>query len=147
VITNGSLVHQPEVAATLRRLAPHGGEVWYKLDSATAEGALRMNTSRAGVERAVENLRLAAESCTTWIQTMVLARGGEPPAPAERAAYLDLVARLVAEGVPLAGVHLYGLERPSFQPEAGELAPLPRAWLEGFAGEIRARGLRVELSP
>jgi hypothetical protein len=78
---------------------------------------------------------------------MALARAGEPPSPAERAAYLELVGELVEEGVPLAGVHLYGLERQSHQPEASELAPLPRAWLEAFAAEIRERGLGVEVSP
>jgi wyosine [tRNA(Phe)-imidazoG37] synthetase (radical SAM superfamily) len=147
VITNGSLIHQPEVAAALRAMAPHGGEVWYKLDSATEAGAEALNSSRAGVARAAANLRLAAASCTTWIQTMALARNGAPPSPEERAAYLALVGALAQEGVPLAGVHLYGLERQSHQPEASELAPLPRAWLEQFAEEIRARGLRVEVSP
>ena len=147
VITNGSLIHQPEVTAALRAMAPHRGEVWYKLDSATEEGAERLNSSHGGVARAAANLRLAAASCTTWIQTMALARAGEPPSPAERAAYLKLVEELVEEGVPLAGVHLYGLERQSHQPEASELAPLPHAWLEAFAAEIRERGLRVEVSP
>jgi hypothetical protein len=48
--------------------------------------------------------------------------------------------------VPLEGVLLYGYARPSQQPEAGELAALPREWMERFASEIRAAGLPVELS-
>ncbi len=147
VITNGSLIKEPGVLAALQALAPHGGEVWYKLDSATEEGALRLNTSRSGPARALANLRLCAAACPTWIQTMVLARHGAPPSAEERAAYLAAVGGLVAEGVPIAGVHLYGLERKSYQPEAPELSPLPRAWLEQFGAEIRALGLRVELSP
>jgi len=147
VITNGSLVHQPQVLAALKAIAPHRGEVWYKLDSATDEGAERLNSSRSGVARAVQNLRLSAAACPTWIQTMALARRGEPPSPAERAAYLALLADLVAEGVPIEGVHLYGLERKSYQPEAPELSPLPREWLERFGAEIRALGLRAVVSP
>jgi wyosine [tRNA(Phe)-imidazoG37] synthetase (radical SAM superfamily) len=147
VITNGSLLHHPDVTAALAAIAPHKGEVWYKLDSATDAGAERQNTDRAGRARALGNLRLAAELCTTWVQTMVLARDGEPPSAAERAAYLAALGRLVADGVPIAGVHLYGLERPSHQPEAPELSPLPAAWLAAFADEIRALGVPVELSP
>jgi len=146
LITNGSLVHHPDVQAALDVLGANGGEVWYKLDSATDEGAARLNTDRAGRSRALGNLRIAARACTTWVQTMWLARGGEAPSDAERAAYLDALAGLVEEGMPLAGVHLYGLERASHQPEASELSALPREVMEAFADEIRARGLEVRLS-
>jgi wyosine [tRNA(Phe)-imidazoG37] synthetase (radical SAM superfamily) len=147
LITNGSLVHQPAVRAALAVLGAHAGEVWYKLDSATDAGAAHLNDDRAGRARALANLRLAAAACPTWIQTMMLARNGAGPSAEERSAYLDAVSALVAEGVPLAGVHLYGLERASHQPEAPELAPLDPETLRAFADEIRARGLRVELSP
>lgn len=147
LITNGSLVHQPAVQAGLRALAGANGVVWYKLDSATAAGQERMNTSHTGPERAWENLVTSARLCPTWLQTMVLARDGEPPEEAEREAYLALVERVVAEGVGVRGVHLYGLARPSHQPEAPELSALPREWMERFAEQIRRRGLAVRLSP
>jgi hypothetical protein len=44
------------------------------------------------------------------------------------------------------GVLLYGLARPSHQPEAPELAALPRASLEAFARRIEAAGLPVRVS-
>jgi hypothetical protein len=79
---------------------------------------------------------------------MALARAGEPPSEEERAAYLALLSKIVADRVPLEGVLLYGLERVSHQPEAPELSALPPAWMEAWAQRIRAAtGLPVQLSP
>ena len=59
---------------------------------------------------------------------------------------LDALGRLVAERVALQGVLLYGLARPSMQPEAASLSPLPDAWMQAFARQIEERGLTVRLS-
>jgi len=147
LITNGSLIHRPTVQQGLRRMASVRGEVWYKLDSATAAGQQRMNTNRAGVERARANLVRAAELCPTWIQTMALDWNGSTLAGAELEAYLELVGGLVREGVPLRGVLLYGLARPSHQPEATELSALPLAELERIGRAIEALGLPVKITP
>lgn len=146
LITNGSLVHKPEVQRGLAALHASGGIVWYKLDSATAEGQARMNTSKAGVERARANLVTAARTCTTWIQTMALAWDGQPPSTVEQEAYLEFVRGLVREGVPVKGVLLYGMARRSYQPEAAVLSALPREWMEDYARRIEAAGLPVRLS-
>ena len=144
LITNGSLLARAEVAACVERLGEIGGEVWFKLDSATAAGAWRLNSVRLDPERQLERLRRAAELCPTWIQTCVFAREGEPPSAAEQDAYLACVRRLVGEGVPLRGVLLYELARPSMQPEARILEPLPAGWLEHFARRIEKAGLLVQ---
>jgi len=44
------------------------------------------------------------------------------------------------------GVLLYGLARPSMQPQARRLAPLPAEWLNDFAEKIRAAGLPVKVT-
>lgn len=148
LITNGSLIHKPEVRRGLEELARSGGVVWFKLDSATDEGTARLNNARHGMARTRANLKLAATTCTTWIQTMVLAWKGEPPSPHESDAYVAFVGGLVREGVPIAGVHLYGPARLSYQPEACDLSPLPREWMETFARRVeRETHLPVQLSP
>ncbi len=43
-------------------------------------------------------------------------------------------------------VELYGLARPSCQPEAEKLSPLAAAWLEQWANRIRERGFEVVVS-
>ncbi|MBI5434364.1 MAG: radical SAM protein [Planctomycetes bacterium] len=147
LITNGSLMHKPEVQAALRRLAAIHGEVWFKLDSATESGRRAINTIALDPERVRANLELAARAAPTWIQTCVFARRGLPPTEDERRAYLAFVGELVRSGVPVRGVLLYGLARPSLQPEARELSRLPAEWLEAFAAELRALGLTVEVQP
>jgi hypothetical protein len=77
---------------------------------------------------------------------MVLARNNAPPSPNETDAYVEFIRGLAAEGVPVQGVLLYGMARPSYQPEAPELSALPREWMEAFARRIEAAGLKVALS-
>jgi wyosine [tRNA(Phe)-imidazoG37] synthetase (radical SAM superfamily) len=147
LITNGSLVRDPEVQAGLRALAEIGGVVWFKLDRATDAGMRLLNDTKIGPEKARANLETCARICPTWLQTIALAIDGKPPEPSEVEAYLALVRSLVAARVPLEGVLLYGLARPSHQPEAPRLSALPHAWLEEFARRIRAAGLEVRVSP
>jgi wyosine [tRNA(Phe)-imidazoG37] synthetase (radical SAM superfamily) len=147
LITNGSLVHQAPVAAGLQRLAEEDGEVWFKLDAADEEGQRRVNDSLTGHARQLENLATCARTCRTWVQTLALDFGGPSFDDVARERYCAQLAELVGTGVPLAGVHLYGLERASHQPEAPQLAPLAPGWLESFAEQIRAAtGLEVRVS-
>lgn len=147
LITNGSLIDRPNVQAGLRRMAQLNGEVWFKLDSATREGRQRINSTRISLKRARDNLRLAASLCPTWLQTCVFQTDGSPPTKEESDAYLEFVSDLVREGVSLQGVLLYGLARPSMQPEAPRLTTVTPAWMESFGASIRALGLTVKLSP
>jgi hypothetical protein len=54
---------------------------------------------------------------------------------------------LARVGSAIAGVHLYGLARPSAQTEAPRLSALPVAWLEELADRIKRKGLTVLVSP
>jgi len=146
LITNGSLVHQPHVQAGLAAMRDLGGVVWFKLDSATEAGIARLNDVRIGIERVRQNLELSARLCPTWIQTLVLAIDGAPPDEAEVEAYLAFLRALVRDRVPVRGVLLYGLARPSHQAEAPRLSPLPRERMEALAARIEQAGLPVRLS-
>ncbi len=148
LITNGSMVHGERVQQGLRRLADLGGEVWFKLDRATDAGQREVNDATTGAERSLANLRTAADLCPTWIQTCVFARNGAPPSDEELDAYLSALGDLRATPPSqLEGVLLYGLARPSHQPEAPELSALPAEWLQAFASRIEATGWPVRVSP
>ena len=147
LITNGSLADRPRVQEGLRKMADLNGEVWFKFDSATAAGMRTVNQTRISPEKQFERLAATARLCPTWLQTCVFAFDGAPPSEAEQAAYLAAVERIRALQIPVQGVLLYGLARPSMQPQAGRLAALPAAWLEAFAERIRAAGLPVQVSP
>jgi len=146
LITNGSLMHRPAVQAGLGEMARLGGEVWFKLDRASAAGVRRINNRRQSLEKIRERLRIASSLCPTWLQTCIFELDRQAPSAAECGAYLDFVAALPKEGIALQGVQLYGLARPSLQPEAGRLSDVPGAWRENFAAAIRATGLAVKLS-
>jgi wyosine [tRNA(Phe)-imidazoG37] synthetase (radical SAM superfamily) len=144
LITNGSLVGRDDVGAALERLAELGGEVWFKLDAATDAGLRAVSSTAVRAGRHLERLRKVAALCPTRVQTCVFARGGEPSIDAD--AWVDALRTLVDEGVPLRGLLLYGLARPSLQPEAPELTALPAEWLEALAARV-APFLPVEVSP
>jgi len=147
LITNGSLADRPRVQDGLTKMTALNGEVWFKFDSATAAGMRSINQTRISPDKQFERLAVAARLCPTWLQTCVFALDGAPPSDAEQAAYLAAVARIRQQAIPVQGVLLYGLARPSMQPQASRLSALPAEWLEAFAEKIRAAGLQVLVSP
>lgn len=146
LITNGSLIDRKQVQTGLRAMAELNGEVWFKLDSATAAGMRAINQTRIAPDKAFERLGIGAALCPTWLQTCVFALDGVAPSELEQAAYLNLMQRIRAERIPVQGVLLYGLARQSMQPQAPRLSALPPAWLEAFAQRIRDAGLPVQVS-
>jgi wyosine [tRNA(Phe)-imidazoG37] synthetase (radical SAM superfamily) len=147
LITNGSLVHRKEVQAGLSRLSGLNGRVWFKIDSATGSGMRTVNGARVAVDRVRSNLEIAARACPTWIQTCVFMIDGREPDESERRAYLDFLSAAVSAGIPFKGVLLYGLARPSLQPEAPRLSALSAQWLESHARRIRALDIEVVVTP
>lgn len=147
LITNGSQMDRPRVQDGLRKMAALNGEVWFKFDSATASGMRTINQTRISPDKQFERLAVAARLCPTWLQTCVFALDGAPPSTAEQSAYLAVVARILQQQIPVQGVLLYGLARPSMQPQANRLSALPVEWLNDFAERIRSAGLPVKVSP
>jgi len=146
LISNGSLAGKPRVQAGIRAMADLGGEVWFKFDRATRAGLRLVNDSESDPEGHYQRLKSVAALCPTWVQTCWFALDGQPPTETEVAAWLALLARAVAEQVPLRGVLLYGLARPSLQAEAPRLAALPEAWLRALAARVEALGLAAKVS-
>lgn len=146
LITNGSLLSRKQVQAGLRTMAELNGEVWFKLDSATAAGMRTINQTRIAPDKAFERIKISATLCATWLQTCVFALDGVAPSEAEQSAFLQLVRRIRDAQISVQGVLLYGLARPSMQPQAPRLSALPAIWLEAFAAQIRAAGLPVKVS-
>jgi len=144
LITNGSLLNRSHVQAGLKRMADMNGEIWFKLDSATRDGRLRINNTRMSLKQTQEHIRLAASLCPTWLQTCVFSVNGEPPEKRETRAYLQFVENLLHQDVPLKGVLVYGIARQSHQPEAKQLTRVDQIWFEQFCDNIRALGLTVK---
>jgi wyosine [tRNA(Phe)-imidazoG37] synthetase (radical SAM superfamily) len=132
LITNGSRTDRPGVEDSLRFLAENGGEVWFKLDAATQQRAHIVNDSRAPLGARIERLRRVAHICPTWIQSCFFALDGAPPSTEDMDAYIAQLRALRHDDVPLRGVLLYRLARPSFQPEAPRLSNLDEQWFDAL---------------
>lgn len=147
LISNGSLLHQPDVQAGLHELAHYNGELWFKLDSATAEGRSLINNAKQSQERLLENLRIAAELCNTKLQTCMLHFKDKAWSAREKKMYLDFLAELLKQRIKIKQVMLYSIARQSFQPEAAELNPADAEEMEAFAADIKALGYDVSVNP
>ena len=144
LITNGSLMHRPAVQQGIAAIGAFDGEIWFKLDRATESAIERVNGIRIAPEKVRESLLLCAGLAPTWIQTCYFAIDGQAPGEQENCAYLELVESV---GQKIRGVHLYGLARPSMQPDAPRLSALPHDTLQSFAQRIFALGVEVVVSP
>ena len=145
LITNGSLLHRPDVQRGIKRLGELGGEVWFKLDRAGAADAAEINGVPQQVEKIAHQLEICASLAPTWIQTCWFALDGVAPSKSAREAYCTLLQPLARQ---LAGIHLYGLARPSMQAAAPRLSRLAAEELTAFADEVHEKtGIRVVISP
>ena len=145
LITNGSLLGRERVRAGIARMGEIGGEVWFKVDGGRLEDIERINGVRMPVARVVRNLAACAQLCPTWVQTCVFRWDGVGPDAQALAAYLDVLERAGSDR--LRGVLLYGVARPSMQPEAPRVSPVSLDELECVAEAIRKKGLTVTVSP
>jgi len=146
LITNGSLIHRPNVKSGLDVLKKYGGEVWFKLDSATEEGRALLNNAGQSCQASVDNLLLCAKLCPTKLQTCLLDYDRQGLFQKEKDAFLDLLKGIKAKGCELKRVMLYTIARPSRQPESGRLERLSAETLNTFADEIRLLGFDVSVS-
>ncbi len=146
LITNGSYVHRPQVRKGLELMAGHNGELWFKVDSATDAGIARINGVTLSSDQLRKQLEIAAMSCPTWIQTCMFNWNGKPPDEMERTAYMNFIAALKRDAVPVKGVLLYAVARPSMQSEAVRVSALDADWMGNMAQCIEALGLSVKLS-
>ena len=146
LITNGSLMHQRKVMKGVKDLAGINGEVWFKIDRATVEGAQLINDTKINKSRIMSNLEASAKACPTWIQTCLFKLDGLHPADSDLDAYVQLIGEAVARGIPFKGILLYGLARQSHQPESARLSKLDDGWLNAFAHRLRELGVTVNCS-
>lgn len=147
LITNGSLMNRPIVQAGLEHLAKLNGEVWFKFDRALSEERQRINNTHISLKRIRNHLQIVTSLCPTWLQTCVFQINGELPGELEINAYLKFIRSLKDEGLPLQGILLYGIARPSLQPEAPLLSQVSESWLIAYGDKIKALGLTVKLNP
>ncbi|MBS4052703.1 MAG: radical SAM protein [Methylomonas sp.] len=146
LITNGSLMHQASTQAGLKQLARFGGEVWFKLDSATEQGRKLINDSVQSQRKLLENLKTASRLCSTKLQTCVLHFDEQTWTEPEKQAYLQLLRLIQEQQIRIGKIMLYTIARQSFQPEAAQLVKADAAEMNALAADIEAMGFDVGVS-
>ncbi len=146
LITNGSLIHRNTVQQSLCHMARFNGEVWFKLDRASAVEMQRINNTNISLDKVRENLATSIRLCPTWLQTCWFALDGSAPSVKDEDDYLDFLAGLLRDNIRLQGVLFYTLARPSLQPEASRLAALSLQQMEAFAQRIRALKMETRVA-
>lgn len=147
LITNGSLCHRSYVQTGIEKMKLLNGEVWFKYDRATKAGMRLVNDTETDPERHYQRMKLVAQLCPCWLQTCMFALDGAYPEAEELSAYLAMLRRCKKDEIPLRGILLYGLARPSMQADAGRLSPLPESWLQDLVKRIDGLGFAVRLAP
>jgi hypothetical protein len=79
LITNGSLMHRPEVQRGIKLLGELGGEVWFKIDRVESADAAEVNGVPIQVEKIARHLEICAGLASTWVQTCWFALDGQAP--------------------------------------------------------------------
>ena len=144
LITNGSLMHRANVQEGIARIGRLDGEIWFKLDRASETGIEQINGTRLSPSKIKHAIVQCASLAPTWIQTCYFALDGKEADQTEQSAYLALLDSVKEK---IKGVHLYGLARPSLQPEAGRLSSLSHESFMRFAESISTLGVKVVANP
>ncbi len=143
LITNGSLMHQASVIKSVEMLKEMNGEVWFKVDAATEESIKTINQVNLKPHQILERLKNSANVCPTFVQTCIFSINGNGPSEKDINAYIELINEVKSN---IQGVHLYGLARPSLQPQAKNLGRIDEEILQDIAKELRSLNITTTVS-
>ena len=143
LITNGSLMHKESVLEGIQVLAKMNGEVWFKVDAALEESTKLINQVNIKPQQAIDRLKRCSEICPTFVQTCIFTIDNKVPNNKEIEAYIKLIDSAKKS---IKGVHLYGIARPSLQPEANRLGRVNINVLENIADQLHNNGIESTVS-
>ena len=143
LITNGSLMHKESVLEGIQVLAKMNGEVWFKVDAALEENSKVINQVNIKPQQAIDRLKRCSEICPTFVQTCIFTIDNKEPNNKEIDAYIKLIDSAKKS---IKGVHLYGIARPSMQPEAYRLGRVNINVLENIADQLLNNGIESTVS-
>ena len=141
VITNASGLHRPDVQRGLDRLAPHGLEIWAKLEAGTEAYYHRVERTKVPFARTLQNIADAAGRWPVVIQSLFMRLEGAGPEAAEVAAYVDRLREIREQGGTIARVQVYTVARP---PAEAYVTPLSKTDIDTIAEAVGMAGFPVE---
>jgi wyosine [tRNA(Phe)-imidazoG37] synthetase (radical SAM superfamily) len=134
LLTNGSLLHKPAVAAGLGTLDANNGEIWFKLDTGSQDFYRRVARSAVPRARILTNLIEAARARPIVIQTLLMRIDGLGPSDEEIDAYCLVLRTVVSQRGQIKLVQVHTIARP---PAESSVTPLPDAEIDRLVELIR----------
>ena len=132
-----------DVLEGIEVLAKMNGEVWFKVDAGLEESAKVINQVNIKPQQAIDRLKRCSEICPTFVQTCIFTIDNKEPNNKEIDAYIKLIDSAKKS---IKGVHLYGIARPSMQPEAYRLGRVNINVLENIADQLHNNGIESTVS-
>ena len=141
LITNASMFHRPHVERGLAILDAHQGEIWAKLEAGTQDYYQLVERTPIPLGQILDNITAAARVRPLVIQSLFMRIEGQPPPPAELAAFCDRLVEITAAGGKISLVQIYTVARP---PAESFVAPLSAGEVDAIAALVAQRtGLAV----
>jgi len=142
LITNASMFHRPAVERGLAILDANQGEIWAKLEAGTDEYYHLVERTTIPFRRILDNITAAARVRPLVIQALFMRIAGQPPSPAELAAFCDRLNEITATGGRLSLVQIYTVAR---RPAEAAVTPLADAEVDAIVELVRERtGLEAQ---
>jgi len=113
------------------------------VDAATEENIQIINQVNLKRHQILERLKNCATACPTFVQTCVFTIDGKNPSEKDIDAYVELMNEIKSD---IEGVHIYGLARPSLQPQAKRLERISEEVLESIAKKLRYLQIETTVS-
>ncbi|HSQ42619.1 MAG TPA: hypothetical protein VLM37_10100, partial [Fibrobacteraceae bacterium] len=135
LITNATLLHQPQVRAGLVSLTGLRGEIWGKLDAGTEPWFKQMSRSRYTLSHIEDNLCRTVRDFPLRIQTMLCMLNGKEPDQKELEAWAQRIVHIQATNpTNLLEVQLYTIVRRT---ATHSVAPVSDAFLNHVSQWLR----------
>ena len=134
LITNGSLLHRPQVQDGLAILDRNNGEIWAKLDAGMEAYYAQVARSAVAWRQILDNLQATARVRPIVIQTLFMRIHGQQPPPEEIAAYSERLREIIAAGGRIKLVQIHTIAR---RPAESYAAPLSNAEVDAIAEQVR----------
>ena len=144
LITNGSSVHKVDVQSGLKKMQQRDGEVWFKVDGVGKAWTTKLNGVSLSPDWQMEQLNHCAQACDTWLQTCVL--DVQIKDKVFEDSYLSWLKLVLAKNIPLKGVLLYSLARPSLQPHGELVQAVEKEALVALAEKIESLGVVAKVA-
>jgi wyosine [tRNA(Phe)-imidazoG37] synthetase (radical SAM superfamily) len=136
LITNASMFHRPHVQRGLAILDENQGEIWAKLEAGTEDYFRQIDRTPIPFRQILDNITVAARVRPLVIQSLFMRVHGEPPPPAELAAFCDRLNEIVAGRGQLRLVQVYTVAR---QPAESFVTPLADNEVDAIVDLVRRR--------